>query len=149
MILDPGQLPATGTRVNKYLVINEDGVVDYLKNDAQLKSVLARISATVAEHIEARDPTASRGRQEVPVETTPATTDRAIEYVTLAHPAGIPIEAKYGYLHSAAIAAGLEWGRENVGLTSEFDGANVVKRANAKVARNARRRAKRASAKEG
>jgi hypothetical protein len=44
----------------------------------------------------------------VPVTTSFYTTDRAAAAVTLAHPAGMPLQAKYGVLTSAAAEAGLE-----------------------------------------
>jgi hypothetical protein len=47
-------------------------------------------------------------RHGLPVEVTSYTTDRAACAVTLAHPAGMPIQARYGALTQAAGAAGLE-----------------------------------------
>lgn len=44
----------------------------------------------------------------VPVRVGQYTTDRAAASVSLAHPAGLPLEAKYGVLAKAAGAAGLE-----------------------------------------
>ncbi|HET7666544.1 MAG TPA: hypothetical protein VFK56_10840 [Mycobacterium sp.] len=48
------------------------------------------------------------GQVEIPVETSTIITDRAHASVTLAHPAGLAVEAKYGALTKAAADAGLE-----------------------------------------
>ena len=45
-----------------------------------------------------------------PVEVRAYTTDRAAASVSIAHPAGLAIQAKYGALTKAAAAAGLEVG---------------------------------------
>jgi hypothetical protein len=73
-------------------------------------------SAEVADEIEAlaedirgiaeEDP--SVVAHDVPVEVEPYTTDRAAVGVTLQHPAGMGIEAKYGVLASAAGEIGLK-----------------------------------------
>jgi hypothetical protein len=44
----------------------------------------------------------------IPVVTSTYTTDRAAGSVTLAHPAAMPLQAKYGVLTDAAAQAGLE-----------------------------------------
>lgn len=48
-----------------------------------------------------------RGPIDLPVRVTTDTSDRAIAFVTLAHPAGIAAQAKYGALTKAASAVGL------------------------------------------
>lgn len=47
-------------------------------------------------------------RIDIDVDVDSYTTDRAAASVTLAHPAGVPVEAKYGVLTRAAAAAGLQ-----------------------------------------
>jgi hypothetical protein len=50
----------------------------------------------------------ARNGDAIPVKVSTYTTDRAAAAVTLAHPAGLGIEAKRGSLSRAAAAAGLE-----------------------------------------
>lgn len=47
------------------------------------------------------------------VSTWPGHSDRYVSQVTIQHPAAIPLEAKHGMLSSAAVGAGLEWGRKS------------------------------------
>lgn len=49
----------------------------------------------------------NQGPIDLPVRVTTDTTDRAVAFVTLAHPAGIAAQAKYGALTRAASAVGL------------------------------------------
>lgn len=48
-----------------------------------------------------------QGPIDLPVRVTSETTDRAVAFVTLAHPAGIAVQAKLGALSKAAAATGL------------------------------------------
>lgn len=48
------------------------------------------------------------GEIDIPVEVDSQTTDRARAVVSLAHPAGLAYEAKYGALTKAAASVGLE-----------------------------------------
>jgi hypothetical protein len=51
-------------------------------------------------------------RHNVEVEVHDYTTDRAASAVTIAHPAGLAMQAKHGVLTKAAQAAGLRMGRK-------------------------------------
>jgi hypothetical protein len=48
-----------------------------------------------------------QGPIDLPVRVTTDTTDRAVAFVTIAHPAGIAAQAKHGVLTRAASAAGV------------------------------------------
>lgn len=52
-------------------------------------------------------------KSKVGLSTWPGHRDRRAGTVTLAHPAGIPIEAKHGILKRATAAAGMGWGRKS------------------------------------
>lgn len=82
--------------------LDHDGIADVLKGQA-IRSLVDTAAASVASGITA---TISSGR--VPVTVGSHTTDRAAASVTIAHPAGLAIEAKHGALVRAAAAAGLE-----------------------------------------
>ena len=87
--------------------------VDYKSDRAGLKALLksGEMAALVdpkARQIAANvDNQLSRG-EEVPVVVDEYTTDRRAASVTLAHAAGLAMQAKYGTLTRAASAAGLE-----------------------------------------
>lgn len=85
------------------LVIRPGAIGEILKSEP-VRADLLRLGHAVAEGIDARD---SHGRQ-VPVMVGSYTTDRAAVGVTLAHPGGLPIEAKHGTLVRAASEVGLE-----------------------------------------
>jgi hypothetical protein len=83
--------------------LDSPGIAEILKS-AEVASEVAEAAYSVADYA---DHTTQAG-VEIPVEVDTYTTDRAAAGVTLAHPAGLGIEAKYGVLARAASAAGLE-----------------------------------------
>lgn len=100
----------------KLFVINSPGVEEYLATDPELHAFMG---AKVGEVVASLDNEVfawsndSTIRVAVPILFSVHTTDRAAGIVTLAHPAGLALEAKYGYLAQAAAAAGFSWGRKN------------------------------------
>lgn len=84
--------------------LDHGGMGEMLKSQPVAAAVRALAEATAAK---ARaHPSVTR--HGVPVEVASYTTDRAACAVTLASPAGMPIQARYGALTQAAGAAGLE-----------------------------------------
>lgn len=73
----------------------------------ELRGEINALAERVAAHARASGRTVARGEQ-MPVTVTHYTTDRAAAAVTIAHPAGLAIQAKHGTLTRAAAAAGLE-----------------------------------------
>ena len=86
------------------LKLDHGGMAQMLKS-GEVAAVIASLAAEVATAAGAEE---SVQRNAVPVETRSYTTDRAASAVSLAHPAGLPIEGKYGPLTRAAGGAGLE-----------------------------------------
>lgn len=86
------------------ITLDHGGMAEMLKSGPVAGAVRDRAEFTAAD---ARS-NGSVQRHGVPVEVRSYTTDRAASSVTLAHAAGLPIEAKYGVLTSAAASAGLE-----------------------------------------
>lgn len=84
--------------------LDHAGIAEMLKS-GPVAAAVADIAEAVA--AEARSD-AAVARHGVPVKVNHYTTDRAASSVTLAHPAGLGIEAKHGTLTRAAGAAGLE-----------------------------------------
>jgi len=82
--------------------------LDYAGLGEVLKSseVQASVDTLAAQAAALVDETASG--KPVPVRTSSFKTDRAVAAVTLAHPAGLAVEAKRGALARAAAAIGLE-----------------------------------------
>ena len=83
-------------------VINLDygAIGQILKND--MRGPIDELAAKVAARVDVGSVT------DAEVTVTAATTDRAKAYVTIAHPAGLAIQAKYGALTKAAASLGLE-----------------------------------------
>jgi hypothetical protein len=73
-----------------------------------LKSPEVRAMVDAAASAVAADVSATSHDGDVEVRVGSYTTDRAAAGVTLAHPAGLAIEAKYGVLAKAAAGAGLD-----------------------------------------
>lgn len=84
--------------------LDHGGIAAVLKS-AEVAAAVREMADEVAANATSDDAVL---RHEVPVRVTDYTTDRAASAVTLAHPAGVPIEAKHGVLTRAAGAAGLE-----------------------------------------
>jgi hypothetical protein len=90
--------------------LDSPGILEMLQSE-DVALAVEELAETVASSI---DETARNG-DPIPVRTGSFTSDRAGASVTLAHPAGIGLEAKYGTLSTAARAAGLDvklWGGE-------------------------------------
>lgn len=85
------------------LRLDRGGIAEVLKS-AKVRSVVDLSAETVA----ARVSETARNGDPIKVTTDSYTTDRAAAGVTLAHPAGLGIEAKRGSLARAAASAGLE-----------------------------------------
>lgn len=79
--------------------LDYEGIGEMLKSYPVRKEIMGA-ARQMAAHVEAE--------HDVPVEVHAYTTDRAAAAVTIAHPAGIAIQAKYGALTRAASAQGLE-----------------------------------------
>ncbi|WP_424936673.1 MULTISPECIES: hypothetical protein [Bacteria] len=79
------------------------GAIKALLNGAETRAAVSKAAATVGSLAKV---TAHDGPARIVVEDY--TTDRAASGVTIAHPAGIALEAKHGTLSMAATAAGLE-----------------------------------------
>ncbi len=80
------------------LKLDKRGIAQMLKSPA-----VAAVVHAAAEDVAAR--VDAHGR---PVEVRDYTTDRAASSVSIAHPAGLGMQAKYGTVTAAAAAAGLE-----------------------------------------
>jgi hypothetical protein len=77
--------------------LDRAGIGEILKTNC--RGPIDQLAAQIAANVD------SRGK---PVEVRAYTTDRAAAAVSIAHPAGKAIQAKYGALTRAAAAAGLE-----------------------------------------
>lgn len=82
------------------------GIAELEKSDGVAAAVKA-LAVQVAANAESQHRAVSSG-QVLPVKVDTYTTDRAAASVTLAHPAGLAMQAKYGVLTKAAAGAGLE-----------------------------------------
>jgi hypothetical protein len=91
------------------------GMEEFLTTSPELIAFMTELTTEVAASLEGRVTAKTdygTGTTDVPIASAMHTTDRIAGVVSLMHPAGIPLEAKYGYLASAAESAGFEWGRE-------------------------------------
>lgn len=90
---------------------NHAGAVEIL-NSAGVRAVIDSAAEQVADAARGAGGTVGAveggGEVEMPVAVESQTTDRARAVVSLAHPAGLAYEAKYGALTKAAASAGLE-----------------------------------------
>lgn len=91
--------------------LNHAGVAALLKSsemDALVNDAAEKVAANVRS--QGHDVGAFTGSGEIalPVRVSSTTTDRAHASVTLAHPAGIAVQAKHGALTRAAADAGLD-----------------------------------------
>lgn len=87
---------------NSKVKLDSKGILAILAG-ADVAKALDAVAGEVAGAI-----TATSHDGEVPVLVETHTTDRAKVFVTLAHPAGLGLEAKNGHLRKAAKAAGLQ-----------------------------------------
>jgi hypothetical protein len=83
--------------------LDHDGIAELLKG-GQIRALVDEAAQSVASNV--TDVEVSDG--EAPVVVDSYTTDRAAASVTLAHAAGLALQAKHGTLTRAAGAAGLE-----------------------------------------
>lgn len=86
--------------------LDHDGIGEVLKSSG-VRGAIDGIAADVAANVKAAD-TVRRNGVASSVEVASYTTDRAAAAVTIAHPAGVGMQAKHGTLTQAAGAAGLE-----------------------------------------
>lgn len=84
--------------------LDHTGMAQVLKS-AEVAAKVAALAEGVAAEVRNAEPVA---RNDVPVKVDRYVTDRAAASVTLAHPAGLPIEGKHGVLARAAGGKGLE-----------------------------------------
>ena len=87
--------------------LDHAGIAELLRSTGVMDAVEDAANA-VRQNAEA-DPAVVR--HDVPVEVRTGVSDRARAIVTLAHPAGIGIQAKHGSLTRATTAAGLSAGK--------------------------------------
>lgn len=85
------------------LRLDHPGIAEVLKS-APVASLIELAAESVASNVDEH----ARDGQPIRVLVETYTTDRAAAAVTMAHPAGLPIEAKRGSLARAASAYGLE-----------------------------------------
>lgn len=84
--------------------LNSAGIEEVLKS-SEVRSAIDGYALEIGVAVEGSDEVVRNG---VSVDVDSYTTDRAAAAVTMTHPAGIPIEAKYGTLIREAGASGLE-----------------------------------------
>lgn len=87
--------------------------IEAILQSAPIAAAVAAVADQVAENvrgmgIKVGDRDGGPREQDLPVDVEHYTTDRAAAAVTIAHPAGLAVQAKHGALTSAAAAAGLE-----------------------------------------
>ncbi len=92
--------------------LDHRGISHMLKASA-MSAAVGDFAKSVAANVESQGLTVSSG-DALPVEIESYTTDRAAWSVTLAHAAGLGMQAKYGALTKAAASAGLEVTEEGV-----------------------------------
>lgn len=90
----------------KFDRIDPDGIAELLK-DPMLATAIHTLAEEIADNVRNEGRTVGHG-DELPVKVDDYVTDRAASSVTLAHPAGLAVQAKHGSLTKAAAAAGLE-----------------------------------------
>lgn len=86
--------------------LDSAGVAAVLKSAAVAATVTAA-AEQVAGQVRSQGVTVAHG-EDLPVVVNSYVTDRAAASVTLAHPAGLAVQAKHGALTAAAAAVGLE-----------------------------------------
>lgn len=94
------------------VTLNKAGVGEIAKG-AEMQALVAKLAEQVAENvrdqgIKVGDRDGGSREVDLPVKVSEQITDRARATVTIAHPAGIAVQAKHGALTRAASAAGLQ-----------------------------------------
>lgn len=82
--------------------------IDYKADRSGIKELLKSPEIAALINATARRVASSVQADDLPVEVDQYTTDRRAASVTIAHPAGLAMQAKHGALTKAAAAAGLE-----------------------------------------
>ncbi len=87
------------------VVLDRRELAGLLQDEPEIVSLVREVANEVAANVRAslRDPFAGT------VEVDEYTTDRSAASVTIVHPAGEALEAKYGTLAKAALAAGVDF----------------------------------------
>lgn len=92
--------------------LNHAGIENILQSTAMHRVVQAAAEATAdnvrGQNIRVGDKDGGSHEVDLPVEVDMTTTDRAHAFVTIAHPAGLAVQAKHGCLTKAAAQAGLD-----------------------------------------
>lgn len=83
------------------------GGIRAVLNSGEVASAVNSLAHKIAANVEGAGQKVS-GDEDLPVVVDEYTTDRSAASVTLAHPAGLAVQAKHGLLTKAAAAAGLE-----------------------------------------
>lgn len=91
--------------------LNQAGIAAIAKS-AEMKALVDEAAERIADNIRSLgirvgDRDGGPREVELPVKVTTTTTDRAHATVTLAHAAGVAVQAKHGALTKAAAAAGV------------------------------------------
>lgn len=94
------------------VTLNRAGVAEVAKS-SEMKALMAGLAEQVAssvreQGIKVGDRDGGSHEYDLPVKVAEQVTDRARATVTLAHPAGVAVQAKHGVLTKAASAAGLQ-----------------------------------------
>lgn len=87
--------------------LDHGGIAEILKS-AAVGAMVDEAASQVAANVEAQGQMVNGGRDVLPVVLDSYVTDRQARSVTLAHPAGLAVQAKHGTLTRAAADAGLE-----------------------------------------
>lgn len=89
------------------LELDHAGIAELLKSSG-IRSLVDGAAADIAGIVEGQGQMVNNGTEALPVVVDSYTTDRHAASVTLAHPAGLAVQAKHGTLTRAAAGAGLE-----------------------------------------
>lgn len=89
--------------------LDPSGMKHILERQPEVVAEIRRLTDEIVAAVEAHP---SVQRHSMPVEADFGTTDRTKGYVTIAHPGGLGVQAKYGALTRAASSAGIEVKRQ-------------------------------------
>lgn len=89
------------------LELDHDGIAEILKG-GDMAALVAEAAQGIASTVQSSGQTVDHDRYDIPVVVDSVITDRVHYSVTLAHPAGLAVQAKHGLLTAAAAAQGLE-----------------------------------------
>lgn len=95
-----------------HVKVDYKGVSEVAKKQPELVALIEELTERVADNVRDQGITVGAfsggGEIDLPVETSQKVTDRTRGVVTLAHPAGLAVQAKHGSLTRAAAEAGLQ-----------------------------------------